>query len=170
MLPSTAALFSSGVPFVADCDADKNRGGNITARPTLAIETSPGNFHLWYLLDRATPAAQAKLIGDAIRANSGADQDTGVITQCYRVAGTPNFPYGLPSSALVVDETKIQLQCGAGDEAGVGVMRKAHTVGAGAAVASVLPPPPSFQGGGCSIGCQSFLSGVMIAARMFLSG
>ena len=38
------------------------------------------------------PAAQAKLIGDAIRASSGADQDTGVITQCYRVAGTPNFP------------------------------------------------------------------------------
>jgi len=62
--------------LVADCDADKNKGGNITARPSIAVETSIGNFHLWYLLDRAIPAAQAKLIGDAIRANSGADQDT----------------------------------------------------------------------------------------------
>ena len=25
------------------------------------------------------------MIGDAIRASSGTDQDTGVITQCYRV-------------------------------------------------------------------------------------
>src|SRR6185295_11919228 len=37
-------------------------------------------------------AAQAKPVVDAIRASSGADKDTGVITQCYRVAGTPNFP------------------------------------------------------------------------------
>jgi hypothetical protein len=35
--------------LVADCDADKNKGGNVTVRPSLAIETSPGNFHLWYL-------------------------------------------------------------------------------------------------------------------------
>src|SRR5262249_54492510 len=56
------------------------------------IETSPGNFRYWYLFTRAIPAAQAKLIGEAIRASSGTDQDTGVVTQCYRVAGTPNYP------------------------------------------------------------------------------
>jgi RepB DNA-primase from phage plasmid len=78
--------------LVADCDADKNKGGDITVRPSLAVETSPGNFQLWYLFTRAIPAEQARIIGDAIRASSGTDQDTGVITQCYRVAGTPNFP------------------------------------------------------------------------------
>jgi hypothetical protein len=78
--------------LVADCDADKGKGGNITVRPSLVIETSPGNFHYWYLFTHGIPAAQAKIIGDAIRANAGADQDTGVITQCYRVAGTPNYP------------------------------------------------------------------------------
>ena len=78
--------------FVVDSDADKGKGGNVTARPSLAIETSPGNYHLWFLLTRPIPAAQAKPIGDAIRASSGADKDTGVVTQCYRVAGTPNFP------------------------------------------------------------------------------
>jgi len=87
-LEDTAWVFG----LVADCDADKGKGGNITVRPSLVIETSPGNFHYWYLFTRAISADQAKLIGDAIRASSGTDQDTGVITQCYRVAGTPNFP------------------------------------------------------------------------------
>ena len=89
-LEETAWVFG----LVVDSDSDKGKGGNVTAKPSLAIETSPGNYHLWYLFTRAIPAAQAKLIGDAIRANSGADSDTGVITQCYRVAGTPNFPIG----------------------------------------------------------------------------
>jgi putative DNA primase/helicase len=95
--------------LVADCDADKNKGGNITVRPSLAIETSPGNFQLWYLFTRVVPAAQAKLIGDAIRANSGTDQDTGVVTQCYRVAGTPNFPSAAKRARgrTAVEPTKI---------------------------------------------------------------
>ena len=87
-LEDTAWVFG----LVADCDADKDKGGDITVKPSLAVETSPGNFQLWYLFTHAIPAEQAKLIGDAIRANSGTDQDTGVITQCYRVPGTPNFP------------------------------------------------------------------------------
>jgi len=78
--------------LVADCDADKGKGGNIAVRPSLVIETSPGNFHYWYLFTRAIPAEQARVIGDAIRASSGADKDTGVVTQPYRIAGTPNFP------------------------------------------------------------------------------
>jgi hypothetical protein len=78
--------------FVIDSDADKGKAGQVIAEPTLVTETSPGNSQLWYLLTQAIPAAQAEPIGAAIRARSGADQDTGVITQCYRVAGTPNFP------------------------------------------------------------------------------
>ena len=84
-LEDTAWVFG----LVADCDADKDKGGDITIKPSLAVETSPGNFQLWYLFTRAIPAEQARVIGDAIRANSGTDQDTGVITQCYRVPGTP---------------------------------------------------------------------------------
>src|SRR6476646_9538153 len=87
-LSDTFAVFA----FVIDSDADKNKEGNVTANPTLAIETSPGNYQLWYFLDRGVDIEQAKVIGEAIRQNSGADQDTGVITQCYRVAGTPNYP------------------------------------------------------------------------------
>ena len=78
--------------LVVDSDADKNKAGNVTAKPSFAVETSPGNYHLWYLFDRAIPATQARAIGEAMRKSAGADQDTGVVTQCYRVAGTPNFP------------------------------------------------------------------------------
>jgi hypothetical protein len=87
-LEDTAWVFG----LVADCDADKDKGGDITVKPSLAVETSPGNFQLWYVFTRAIPAERARIIGDAIRASSGTDQDTGVITQCYRVPGTPNFP------------------------------------------------------------------------------
>ena len=78
--------------LVVDGDNDKGRPGAIKVRPSLVVETSPENFHYWYLFDRPVPAKQARLIGDAIRAATGADADTGVITQPYRLAGTPNFP------------------------------------------------------------------------------
>jgi RepB DNA-primase from phage plasmid len=77
---------------VVDADFDKGKGGTVIARPSLTVETSPGNFHYWYLFDRPVPPKRAKLIGDALRAATGADADTGNPTQPYRVAGTPNFP------------------------------------------------------------------------------
>src|SRR5262249_47403263 len=100
--------------LVADCDADKGKGGNIAVRPSLVIETSPGNFHYWYLFTRAIPADQAKIIGDVIRANSGTDQDTGVITQCYRVPGTPNYPSAAKQARgrITVEPTRIFEQTG----------------------------------------------------------
>jgi hypothetical protein len=77
---------------VVDSDADKGKGGIVKVRPSLVVETSPGNFHFWYLFDKPVIAKQAKAIGDALRAVTGGDDDTGVVTQPYRIAGTPNFP------------------------------------------------------------------------------
>jgi hypothetical protein len=78
--------------LVVDVDHDKGMGGAVTARPSLVVETSPGNYHYWYLFDRPVAASPAKALGDAIRAAAGADHDTGVVTQPYRVAGTINYP------------------------------------------------------------------------------
>ncbi|PVE26434.1 hypothetical protein DC522_01335 [Microvirga sp. KLBC 81] len=78
--------------FVIDSDNDKDQAGHVNAQPSLIVETSPGNRHLWFFLDQALTAEMAKPIGDAIRAAAGADHDTGTLTQPYRVAGTPNFP------------------------------------------------------------------------------
>jgi hypothetical protein len=95
--------------LVVDADADKGKAGNVTVRPSIVIETSPGNFHYWYLLTRAIPWAQAQVIGDAIRANSGADADTGVVTQPYRIPGTPNFPSAAKQARgrIAVEATRI---------------------------------------------------------------
>ena len=78
--------------LVIDADNDKGKGGVVSIRPSLVVETSSGNFHYWLFFNRPVSAKQGKEIGDAIRAASGADGDTGVVTQPYRVAGTPNFP------------------------------------------------------------------------------
>ena len=109
-LADTAWVFG----LVADGDADKGKGGSIIVRPSLVIETSPGNFHYWYLFTRAIPADQARVIGDAIRAGTGTDHDTGVITQCYRVAGTPNYPSAAKRARgrITVEVTRIFEQTG----------------------------------------------------------
>ena len=78
--------------LVIDSDADKGMGATIAVKPSLVVETSPGNFHYWFLLACAIDAGRAQQIGQAIRDGSGADKDSGVVTQCYRVPGTPNFP------------------------------------------------------------------------------
>jgi putative DNA primase/helicase len=78
--------------FVIDSDGDKGKGGQTDAQSSLVVETSPGNAHRWLFLNRALTAEQATPIGAAIRSAVGADSDTGVITQPYRVAGTPNYP------------------------------------------------------------------------------
>ena len=78
--------------FVIDRDADKGKSGILNIEATISVETSPGNRHEWLFLTKALVADQAKPIGEAIRSATGADSATGVITQPYRVAGTPNFP------------------------------------------------------------------------------
>jgi hypothetical protein len=78
--------------LVVDSDNDKGKGGTITARPSFVIETSSGNYHYWYFFAQRAAARRAQQIGDAMRASTGADQDTGVVTQCYRIPGTPNYP------------------------------------------------------------------------------
>src|SRR5262249_10567640 len=100
--------------LVADGDADKGKGGNIQVRPSLVVETSPGNFHYWYLLTRAIRANRARIIGEVIRANSGTDEDTGVITQPYRLPGTPNFPSDAKRKRgrISVEPTRIVEQTG----------------------------------------------------------
>jgi hypothetical protein len=88
---ATIGLFA----FVIDSDADKGRAGrvdHIDGGASAIIETSPGNRHIWLLLHRALSAADAKRLGDMIRKGTGADHNTGTVTQPYRIPGTPNYP------------------------------------------------------------------------------
>ncbi len=49
--------------LVIDADHDKGKGGNGVVRPSLTVETSPGNFHYWYLFDQ--PVAATRQSGSA---------------------------------------------------------------------------------------------------------
>jgi hypothetical protein len=88
-IKDTRAVFA----FVVDGDADK---GVAWARPvptSLTVETSPpANKHDWLFLDKAIEVEISQELGERLRASAGADTDTGVVTQCYRVAGTTNYP------------------------------------------------------------------------------
>ena len=78
--------------LVNDADADKGKAGRLSVEPSFVIETSPGNAHHWILLDRPLGAQQAQELGAAIRSQGGADSASGVVTQPYRIPGTPNYP------------------------------------------------------------------------------
>jgi hypothetical protein len=82
------------VAFVIDSDADKGKGFDLgEIQPTLTVESSPGNEHFWFFLEKAIPADDvAKKVGDAMRKAGSDPGATGKVAQPYRVAGTPNFP------------------------------------------------------------------------------
>jgi len=88
-LQQTVGVFA----FVVDSDGDKNLAGTLNGvKPSLVVETSPGNSQPWLFLNRAMAAEEAQQLGAAIRKSTKTDNDTGNITQPYRVAGTPNYP------------------------------------------------------------------------------
>jgi hypothetical protein len=87
-LQDTVQVFA----LVIDSDADKNRALKIgVERASIEVETSPGNKQLWLFLTQVTHK-EAHELGTQVRRATGTDDDTGTITQPYRVAGTPNYP------------------------------------------------------------------------------
>src|SRR5262245_35147862 len=89
-LEATIAVFA----LVIDSDADKGMGWTppATIRPSMIVETSPGNFQFWFFLRVALDAERAQKLGERIRHVVNSDHDTGNPTQPYRVAGTVNYP------------------------------------------------------------------------------
>jgi hypothetical protein len=89
-LADTACVFA----LCVDSDADKNRAWTPPAgvRPTLTVETSPGNHQFWFFFDRAVSPACAQRLGEGRRQATGCDTDTGNPMQPYRIPGTVNYP------------------------------------------------------------------------------
>ncbi|MCW6512510.1 DEAD/DEAH box helicase [Lichenifustis flavocetrariae] len=85
---ATRAVFA----LVDDSDGDKGKAGTLPVEPTWIIESSPGNRHHWFVLDRALTPDNARQIGAAMRRIIGSDSATGKPEQPFRVPGTPNFP------------------------------------------------------------------------------
>jgi hypothetical protein len=89
-LKNTACVFALAV----DSDADKNMAWAppVGLRPSLTVETSPGNHQLWFFFDKALSPVRAQRLGEGLRLATGGDSDTGNPTQPYRLPGTINYP------------------------------------------------------------------------------
>lgn len=85
---TTAGVFA----FVIDLDADKGLAKRPPLQPSMAVETSPRNGHVWYLTDRLLSLAEAEAIDQRVAAAGIGDPSHSGITQPYRIPGTPNFP------------------------------------------------------------------------------
>jgi RepB DNA-primase from phage plasmid len=85
----TVAVFA----LVADDDGDKGKAAKaLPIKPTLLVESSLGNSHPWFFLNKAVPPNEGVVLGAALKAALGGDPNTGTITQPYRVSGTVNYP------------------------------------------------------------------------------
>lgn len=75
-----------------DDDGDKGKPAFLDLDPSILVESSPGNTHRTYCFTQAVTAEYGEEIGRLVKALAGGDDNTGVITQPYRIAGTINFP------------------------------------------------------------------------------
>ena len=89
----TAAETRGVFALVVERDGDTGKAGlPLPGEPSAVVETSPGNSHEWLFLKHAVTAAEGKRVGDALRVATAADSGTGVVTQPFRMPGTPNHP------------------------------------------------------------------------------
>lgn len=70
-------------------------------KPTAVIESSPGHFHLYWLLDSEIPPEVAEDLNKRIASEIGADSSGFDLTQLFRVPGTTNHKYaGAPEVTI----------------------------------------------------------------------
>jgi hypothetical protein len=80
--------------LAVDSDADKGMAWAPPpgARPTMIVETSPGNYQYWFFFREAISRARARELGKRIRTATRTDACTGNPVQPFRIAGTVNYP------------------------------------------------------------------------------
>jgi hypothetical protein len=79
--------------LVADADRDTGKAGTACpVKPSLVLETSPGNSQPFILFDRHVPVAHALPVAKALRAAMKTDSGTGDVAHVWRVPGTLNWP------------------------------------------------------------------------------
>lgn len=77
---------------VADLDGDTGKTGDLPVDPDFVVETSPGNFQPAIIFDTPATPAEAREIGAALRAATGADHGTVDPAHVWRIPGTLNWP------------------------------------------------------------------------------
>ncbi|CDM57179.1 hypothetical protein LPU83_1507 [Rhizobium favelukesii] len=88
----TEADILATLGFVVDLDADTGKIGDMPIEPSLALETSSGNFQPFVLLDRPIAPGAAKPLAAALKRATGSDHGTGDVAHVWRIPGTLNWP------------------------------------------------------------------------------
>lgn len=78
--------------LVADMDEDTGRSGSMPVEPNYVVESSPGNFQCFLLLDSAMQVSEAKALATALKRGANADHCTVDLAHVWRVPGTLNWP------------------------------------------------------------------------------
>ncbi|SMF53135.1 Protein of unknown function [Xaviernesmea oryzae] len=78
--------------LVADMDDDTGRSGALPVDPNCVIESSPGNFQCFLMLDKPLAPAEAKPIAMALKRAANADHCTVDVSHVWRVPGCLNWP------------------------------------------------------------------------------
>ncbi|WP_440531399.1 DUF3987 domain-containing protein [Sinorhizobium fredii] len=73
-------------------DDDTGRAGEMPIEPNLVIESSPGNFQEFLLLDRPLSPTEAKPLASALKRAAGSDHCTMDVSHVWRVPGCINWP------------------------------------------------------------------------------
>lgn len=78
--------------LVADMDEDTGNAGTMPIEPNYVVESSPGNFQCFVLLDTPLSVADAKPLARSLKVGAGADHCTVDVAHVWRVPGTLNWP------------------------------------------------------------------------------
>ncbi len=78
--------------LVADLDDDTGRSGTMPINPSYVVESSPGNFQCFLLLDRPLSVDEAKPLARALKIAANADHCTADMAHVWRVPGGLNWP------------------------------------------------------------------------------
>lgn len=78
--------------LVADLDDDTGRSGTMPIDPSYVVESSPGNYQCFLLLDRPLSVDEAKPLARALKIAANADHCTADTAHVWRVPGGLNWP------------------------------------------------------------------------------
>ncbi len=78
--------------LVADMDDDTGRSGTMPVDPNYVVESSPGNYQCFLLLDAPLSVADAKPLARSLKVAANADHCTVDMAHVWRVPGTLNWP------------------------------------------------------------------------------
>ena len=81
---------------VVYADADGFEPGDFRLAPSIRVQTSPGNYHAYWVLDRPYRQHEVSEVARKISKAHDLDSSSGIPTKLLRVPGTVNTKYGEP--------------------------------------------------------------------------